>query len=406
MPVILPLSIHLYIRLLLGIVFLFISQSMIGTTLSRLSTHPFISTNVEYGAVMGTNDFMKGNYPNGFRHNRSQSIALQMGWKYNPFSWQYQLYPKAYRGFGVRYSFMGDPAYLGNPISLYYMQGSNIWTFSDRLALRYEANLGMAFGWKEYDPLKGNYNIATGGLPVSVLINLYLKLGYRINPFWEAELTAGLSHFSNGAYRLPNMGINQVPFGIGMRYYLNPSKERTLVAKEPLPLFKRSLDWELSFYMTKRQRIVPDKQIEERLRFNDINYMVFNLSLSPMLHHTRLVKFGPSVDIFYDESTNVKLWFTPDKSRMEYQLAPFLERWNIGLSARGEIVLPGLSFYGQLGYNLFDKSNSTGRFYQIVGAKCYLNKELYINGGVRACNFSIAQCAFIGLGYTFHHYLK
>lgn len=366
---------------------------------------PFVSVQYGFAHVFPTNSFVEGSYPGGKSVDVSQSYAIQLGRQYRPDTWQYHKYGRSYEGVGIRFATFGDPKYLGNPLSLYYFEGGNLFTFSDRLRLKYEVNLGLALGWKRYDPAHGYWNDATGGSPASAMVDLNLLLAYHLSDYVEVEFGGGLSHYSNGAFQLPNMGLNQAPIKVAMKYYMQPSERVKPNRSLPAPMFNRSMEWDVSGYITKRQRFISDAPILGELdninQFDNINYLVANLNVAAMFRSSYLFRWGFAAEAMYDESCGVEFWLDNSKTRILHQLAPVANRINIGVGMKAEIILPGFSFFSQIGYNVLHQSIDCEQFYQSIGATCRLSDSLHLIGGVRASSFRVAQCMFVGLSYSF-----
>lgn len=58
---------------------------------------------------------------------------------------------------------------------------------------------------------------------------------YRLDKNWQLGLGIGYKHFSNGATKKPNAGINLVPVQLSAEYKLDPRQREPL---KPLPAFK------------------------------------------------------------------------------------------------------------------------------------------------------------------------
>lgn len=101
---------------------------------------------------------------------------------------------------------------------------------------------GIAYTTKHYDEIKNpNNNVLSS--PINVFVETRLGLNFKLHP--SVQLLTGLafSHYSNGAVRLPNLGINTPTFTIGLRY-LNQSKPLE-INKEPVE--KPNLKNEMGF---------------------------------------------------------------------------------------------------------------------------------------------------------------
>ena len=85
-----------------------------------------------------------------------------------------------------------------------------------RFGIHYK--MGYGYGWltKTFHPTDNHKNIAisTRG---NALIHMGLHVGYTFWPV-SAYLDVSFTHFSNGAWKLPNLGLNLPYLGLGVKY--------------------------------------------------------------------------------------------------------------------------------------------------------------------------------------------
>ncbi len=359
----------------------------------------FIGLNGAGGIVIPTNKYIKaGNSVPAY-----SSFSLKYGIYSEGDSWEDIAYGMPYYGVGVYTAKYFNKSALGTPISLYLFHGGDLKTFSPRLSLKYELNLGMSFNWKPYDAFDNPDNIALGSSSnIHVGASAYLK--NRLSEHWDLHLGLGLTHFSNGAQRLPNKGINLFAPFVELVYNFNYDPiDITGRNLTPPPLDKR-IDYDILFTSSSRQIRVDTLGTGLPYREIDKNFKVFGLSYATMFVNSYKYKWGPSVEIVYDESSDVKVWRQIHPEDGQYyervKLGPVYKRFSIGLSLKGEMTFQRLSFFANFGYNLLHGNTYDFRFYQIIGAKAYLKDNIFGTFGIRASRFSKAQYLFWSIGYT------
>ncbi len=360
----------------------------------------FLAVNAMGGIIIPTNKYIK----ESDCLTGQSSLALKFGTYSTGETWEDIAYGMPYTGIGIYAAKFYYKKGLGSPISVYLFQGGNIKTFSPRWSLKYELNLGMSFNWKPYDVFDNPENIALGSSSnVHVGASSYFKR--RMSDKWDLHLGLSLTHFSNGAQRLPNKGINLFSPFIELVYNLDhdpinkPNREDLI----PPPLEKR-LDYDILFTSSSRQ--IWHDTINSGLpsRLVDRNFKVFGISYATMFVNNYNYKWGPSIELVYDESAGVTAWRQLHPEDGQYydriKLGPAHKRFSIGLSMKGEITFQRLSFFANMGYNLLHGNTYDYRFYQIIGAKAYLKDNFFGTFGIRASRFSKAQYLYWSIGYT------
>ncbi|MDH6534797.1 hypothetical protein D0T51_08705 [Parabacteroides sp. 52] len=395
---------HPYLLLLL---FLFLAGNIGAAHTEVTDTIPpqkrkdpsFLSVNGAGGIVLPTNKYInEGCLP------AYASLSVKYGIYSSGDSWQDIAYGMPYYGVGVYSAQFFNKRALGNPISLYLFRGADLYTFNPRLSLKYELNLGMSFGWKAYDAFDNPDNIALGSsVNIHVGVNAYLK--HRLSDKWDLHYGVGLSHFSNGAYQLPNKGLNMISPFVELVYNFHGNPIYNGNKKDlTIPPVEKRIDYDFTFTSSSRQIRVDTVGTGLPSRLLDKNFKVFAFSYATMFVHSYKYKWGPSLDLTYDESSDIKAWrqFHPEDGVYydRVKLGNFPKRFSVGISLKGEITYPYMSFFANLGYNLLHGNKYDYRLYQILGVKAYIKDNIFGTFGIRANRFSKAQYLYWSIGYT------
>lgn len=360
----------------------------------------FISINTQGGIVLPTNDYIK----EGTKTPGYTSLSAKYGIYSSTESWEDIAYGMPYFGIGFYGAKFFNKKALGHPFSVYLFQGAELHRYKPNFSLNYELNLGMSFNWKPFDPFDNPDNIALGSSAnVHLGANLYFKS--RLSKHVDLNYGLGLTHFSNGAYQLPNKGLNIFSPYIEIVYNLqeNPAYSSNGSRPSPPPLEKR-MDYDLTFTATSRQIRVDTVGTGLPSRLIDRNFKVFGLSYSALFVHSYRFKWGPSAEFVYDESSDIQAWrqLHPEDGRYydRVKLGDFHKRLSLGISMRGEITYPRHSFFAHMGYNVLHGNDYDYRLYQILGLKAYLQGNFFGTFGIRAARFSKAQYLYWSIGYT------
>lgn len=393
---------------LLAIAFLFAwlscgaSESESVSTVDKVKAPSYVAVRYGYGSVMQTDDFIKGgNAINNYSSFAAKYVVCAKGGR-----WQDFAYGMPYYGIGVYVADMpGRSQDIGTPFSLYALSGATICRPSRRLSLNYEWNLGVSMNWRHYDRFTNCENEVIGSSAnVHAALNFYFQ--------WEAtdrvniNLGAGFAHFSNGASKLPNRGMNVYDVFIEASYYLNKEKkkmgERAYI---PPPEVKKHFEYDVIFTVSQKQIRVDTVGTELTSRFIDHDFSIYAMSGAVMYVPNYKFRVGVSIDGLYDESSGASarketISGTNDTGVCVYK-GKMRDRFSLGLSAKGELVMAGYTVFANAGYQVINGNKKDKRFYQILGIKMFLYEGLFGTFGIRSNRFSKAQHLYWSIGYTF-----
>ncbi|NDV82896.1 hypothetical protein D0T87_13025 [Bacteroides sp. 51] len=340
------------------------------------------------------------------------ALTLKYGLSARGDRWQDALYGMPYKGIGVYLPYFPSDKYdLGDPFSVFLFQGARLKQFSPHWSLHYEINLGVAFGWQHYDVYERPRFMALGSSTnIHLAGNWYLK--WKLSRHWDLHVGVSITHFSNGALRTPNNGINKASAFIEMAYKIHPVEEKKILTEGVYtpPAFHKNTAHDLAFMFTTRTVKVDTIGTGLRSKYPKHRFKVAGLSYSYMFHNTRRFMFGPSLEAVYDESVRAEFRGEHDPISGQYseyiKLGKFSDRFSVGVSLKGELTMPGYSIFANLGYDVLHKDKIDKRLYQIYGLKVYLFNDLYATFGVRSTNLTRSRYLYLNVGYTFRHFRK
>ena len=359
------------------------------------------------GKVLPTNSFLEGDNASGKPIDYFQSFSLQYGIETDGRKLWQQLYGYPTWGFAFYAVNFFNPEELGTPSAIYTFINAPIIKRFKNWSINYEVGFGLTYDWKPFDQNTNPFQYAIGSsntVFIDAGLNADVNLGKHFN------LTAGFTftHFSNGAMRVPNMGINLFAPRVGVKYRFKP-REGFIVREIP----KHQNNWEyialvaasskqLAFLMTDN----PDSI------YTAETYGVFTLSTGVNRQISHKVKFGAGVDFSYDGSYN---------SYISYENNKTTERLNAGnnklaIGAYGsfELVINKLSMVVQPGWYLYREDwkvpeepsegisipgRKPGGSYQRIGLKYHIFENVFAGINVRAYDFSIADYIEWNIGY-------
>lgn len=366
----------------------------------------FIGLNTTHGTVIGGNEFTSGKN----RIPYTTSFTVKYGFKAKGEKWEDYYFGMPYLGLGFYTTTFYRPNDIGTPSSLFLFQGAELRKFSHSLSLNYEWNMGLSFNWKPYSPFKNPDNTSMGASSnVHFSGNIYLRK--KLDKHWDLNFGLGATHFSNGATTYPNHGINIPNIMLELRYNIHPMENDPIIKPEYIkPPFRKRIEKDISFLYSSRHATVDTVGTGLPSIYAVRKFQVLGIHYSYMFRNSYRYKWGPSMEVAYDESSGFTSWREPHPTTGipmdRVELGPFAKRFSVGLSAKGELVMPYYSVFANVGVNVLHGNKRDKRMYQIIGVKLYLKENFFGSFAIRAVGFKKAQYFCWNIGYTFTQYKK
>ena len=372
------------------------------------SKYSFLTVNAAGGFVLPTEHLTIGK---GNQSSLYSAFALKYGFTTRGNKLENYYFGLPYYGIGVyipRFSYQKE---MGHPFSAYIFMGGTVAELNSFLSFNYEINLGASFNWNRYDMNKDPDFTALGSS-----VNVHLAgsgyLNWRLSDKFDLHTGISLNHFSNGALRTPNNGLNAVSSFVELAYYFNRKDKRSLkdIINYTPPEFKKSSIHDITVMYTTHTLKIDSAGTGMESKYPRKQFNVVGISYSYMQHNTRRFMWGPSLELVYDESINASFTGKRDPKtgiyREYYRMAGIKNRFSVGVSLKGEITMPGYAIFVNLGYDIYHKDRRVARFYQIYGGKVNLSNNLFATFSVRSTNVTRSQYLHFSLGYRFRHYRK
>lgn len=246
---------------------------------------------------------------------------------------------------------------------------SKHFSFSGRLGA------GLSFTPKVYHPETNNLSIATS-THVNALISLALENRYEFGPH-AINAILDMTHFSNGAMKVPNLGLNVPYLSIGYGYRIRKAEQEYEI--EPSPIIKR---WEIG--------AIALLSAKEAYPVGGKKYSIFGFNLLGRRYFKPQVGMEVSLDVMYKESLQS---YAPD--------VPMSRGDFVQLGAFAGYVLPFHHFHlvAGMGYYLYDPFQFQEPFYHRVGMRYVFDNGLNMNLVLKS-HWARADYVEYGIGYT------
>lgn len=346
----------------------------------------FTEIHLTQGGVIKSNDFVRGENKEGKTIDNFSSTDLRFGWQTQGNElWHHDL-QLPYFGLGLYNIVFSNEDEIGYPSAVYFFFGSPFARYKNS-SLDYEFSFGLSYNWKPYDDINNPFNVAIGSYK-NAYIDAQIKYVWYMSKRFTLDAGLRLTHFSNGAIRLPNKGINLIAPSLGIRY--------DIVPKTPYPFDevkdqKRTISNELSFLFSSGKRSVRGTTTP-----NEHMASLFNVSVDYLIPTNNIFKYGFGLDFGLDESRNLLI----DGNDITHP--SITKQLFSGASVIGQFRAYRLGVQAGIGYEFFNdgKIYFTNQLYQRLGLRYYVYKDFFAGINIKARNFSVANYVEWNIGYT------
>lgn len=357
----------------------------------------FIGLRADVGKIMQTNDFLRDR-----DMKRYNGGHLEFGWQtLGQKEWEHAHNLPSF-GIGLGTAWLDNRDEIGQPISLFGFYKGTIARFGGH-AFAYNIEAGLAWNWDGYDPRHNPDNIAIGS-KATCRIGLGLDYFYTIRDRWRIGVGAGFTHYSNGAIRKPNKGINLGNAHVSLAYLL---EKRPLPAvRKPAKLKGNEVDFTLG-YGLKRFEVdtIAHPEAEGQLYKLGARYNSWTLQCQFLHRYCHRGKYGIGASVLYDElsGSDVRLKEDGDVSVI---LGPASKRYWWGVFAAHEFCIGQLGIVTQMGYYLHQPSGlqhprqHKDVSFQRAGLKYTLPMGVHAGVNIYAHRLTVADFIEWNIGYS------
>lgn len=302
-------------------------------------------------------------------------------------------------GIGLHYNHLGYPEVLGYAAGFYGFIDIPVRRW-EQCEIIYKLSSGLIYNSERFSVENNPTNIA-----ISTRVNYLFHTGLRFR-YWMSDETAvsfggGLSHYSNGAIRKPNKGLNQLNFYGGLNHYLISSYDSYRDLKHPIvwnPTHEVYLLGVLG--KTNIYKGFDDPDHPEKNSGTNQTYFTAGVSIGWNYRYALKRKAGLSLDGFYNESFNWSNW---NGIFYDKQLN-FWQKTRTGIAINHEFFMKRLSIFTGLGIYVVRSPDILRRkaaewMYERLGVRYYILQNVFLNVSVKAYGFKAEMVEF-GMGFS------
>lgn len=152
------------------------------------------------------------------KHSRSFEVDYtfktreRKGWE--------ELYNFPELGIGYQYFNLGNPTELGSAHGVFGLVKFNLFPFKNG-ELKTHLGLGVGYVSRPFNTTDNYKNLLVGS-HINATITTGIEYNRKLSDHIDFNAGINLTHYSNGASKVPNMGINLAVLNLGVNYYLQP----------------------------------------------------------------------------------------------------------------------------------------------------------------------------------------
>lgn len=386
---------------ILAFIFLIISilaygqQDSASQKINKQWRNTSIQLMYQKGHVFATNEFLRGDNVEIEKINAYQALALKVSTQTTGNKPWEQLYRYPYWGGGIYVAGFYEPEQIGTPVAVYGFLNAPFIRW-DKLSFNYELGLGLTFNWKSFDPLTNKYNSSIGA-GESVIIDAGLNLEYNLTEKFGLNAGFSLSHFSNGALKKPNLGLNTIAPRLSIKYNFADLPE---FKQTHIPSYSGHDEWVFSVYGGAKNVIFDTLNIDIVEKYEGVYFPEIGISLGYNRQISYKSKIGLGVTTSFDGSVEAQIAI--DKNEIEPEIGNFQDKILISVYPSYELVIHKISIILQPSFYIFrQKLNYQSPVsHQRVGFKYHFTDHFFAGVTLRAYKYHVSDFIEWNLGYS------
>jgi hypothetical protein len=252
---------------------------------------------------------------------------------------------------------------------------------------RLNTSWGYGFGYltKKFDPMTNYRNNAIGSnLNLFAAIKLISEI--NLNKNLSTTLGASFHHWSNAAFKYPNLGLNLPNVNIGFKYEIRDERQYPKLSKQE----------QKALFPPEKNEISVIANVGFKAYNIDDNstYMAYTLEMNYARLWSAKWKVTAGVDLFYNTAYKREIEISDDPS------VSGNTAFQTGLNAAYHQTFGGFSILLGMGAYVFDQTLQNELFYHRFGTRFAINQRIVIST-VLHTHWARADHFKIGVGYKF-----
>jgi Lipid A 3-O-deacylase (PagL) len=299
-------------------------------------------------------------------------------WKVDSMGFIAKRQQEPYAGIALSYFNLGN-SINGNAFTIQNFYDAGI-KLHGNTTLRGRFSVGLGYLTKEYNNVTNPMNRSIGS-NFNGFMQILTYVQTPISKRTFLNLGIGMSHYSNGNWSMPNLGINLPSMVLGFKYRENNTKYLHSLRTYTVP---NRIQWQFSARMGRRQIGIDNPK-------NIANYL---LEADIIYPHNAFRLWRVGVVSFFDRTyVYEKFQALPNKIRPD-------QITEIAIQCGHEYRIGRFGFVTDLGFYIYRPDKTKRMYYEGVGLKLYVNENLVLINRLKA-HLTSADYFEWGLCYNF-----
>jgi hypothetical protein len=352
------------------------------------------------GWVFPTNDFFRYHNIEAAELGEFQHFSVKLSKQTTGDELWEQLYKYPNWGFGMSVLDFYNPTQIGVPIALYGFFNAPFVRWK-RSSFNYELSFGPSFNWEAYNPIDNKYNVAIGAFG-AFFIDAGMNVDFELGEHLDLITGFSLTHFSNGALKIPNSGINTIAPKVSLKYNLN---ERPKVKKQDVPKFDKKNELLVSTFIGAKNIVFNDSSINPDIikRYRGLFYPVFGVTAIFNRQVSYKSKFGFGINIAYNSTVNAEeaAKIATNTNDFDPVAGPLSDKLQISIFPSYELTAHNISLILQPAFYIYRKKvkNQSPDFHQRVGLRYHVSDDMFVGITLRDYAFHVSDFIEWSVGY-------
>ena len=343
---------------------------------SNDSTAYILETKLHYGFLLSHHKYMNhlatGHFP---------ALEINIGKQTNGKQEWHSLYKYPVAGLAFWYADLRNPDVLGYAFALYPYLNFHL-IRNPYFLLNFRFGTGLGYMTNKFDRLENYKNVAIGS-HLNATVNMFYEFRWKVFRKLFLSGSLGLTHFSNGALKMPNPGLNIPTAAVGVSYLLSYG-----MPEVSFPDYKTRGKGEskiqvISILSTGVKEIYP-------VCGNKYGICSFSTSFMKPLNMKQKIETG--FDLFWDFSNIQELKNKYIEVNHSYEVIRY------GIHLGHQFDFSRLSFITQAGFYLYAKDKSDGPVFMRIALRYRITKKMFFNLALKT-HYAKADFVEWGIGY-------
>ena len=370
---------HICVKKYLAILLFFGIYTRVLFSQDTTNNHYILSANGHYGFGVPHNsnmNYLIKRHIGAFEINFGKTTSGEKEWQ--------RVYNHPEMGLGILYTSMGNPYLLGQGIGAHVSVNFPL-NQSRKVKLVLRVCQGIGYLTKPYERIENHKNNILG-TRFNGLVGFRLNSVFNITKKIRMESGISFTHFSNGAWSVPNLGINLVTANLGFGLNAGTVKKKSAENENISPAVAEKKSTFFIIVAAGPNELSPP---------GGKKYGAYSISGWYGKKTSPKHRFGVGGDLFYNVA-NIE--YAKRDTTFEYDND--LQNLQAGIKVTYEFIVGKVALPLDLGVYLLSKQKQNISLYHRIGIRYFMTRHLILNYSLKT-HFAQAETFEFGLGWKF-----